>query len=470
MRAAFARLLRRVLSVPVYLKIVGVGFLVALLFGGVTYLQTRRGMSQMLRENLARDALSLVRSVATSLERPLVTGDLFSVDEELRKVSAAYPEIRYLIVREKGGRILVHTFKDAVPADLLSLAHKNISPEGELDVLDSNEGLMFDAVYPILGGSVGTLELGLSDRVVLEQLSSLRRTIVWSLILCCAFGLCLAAILAHLLTNPIDRLVAAVNRIRDGDLGARAEISASDEIGALSEAFNEMVVALEEARHDSEEKERIRVALMERLVNVQEDERKNIARELHDQIGQSLSATLLSIHQNCKYISRSGSLCQEMEQTIYELIDDVHKLAWQMRPPILDDYGLDSALQHYLKKVQAQSNLEIDYQFTSSADSKRLPSQVELTLYRVAQEAVLNVIRHAKASRASVVLLKEEQSVALLVEDDGCGFDPTNTNGDGGIHLGLIGLKERVGLCSGSLVMESAKGVGTTLKVKVPLN
>ena len=158
-----------------------------------------------------------------------------------------------------------------------------------------------------------------------------------------------------------------------------------------------------------------------------------------------------------------------MEQTIYELIDDVHKLAWQMRPPILDDYGLDSALKRHLEKVQAQSSLEIDYQCTFSADSDRLPGEVELTLYRVAQEAVLNIVRHANASRASVVLLKEDHGVALLVEDDGCGFDPSNANGDEGIHLGLIGLKERVGLCDGSLLIESASGVGTTVRVRVPL-
>jgi len=470
MKAFFKGLYWRVLSVSIYLKIVGVGAFVAFLFGGMTYLQTHRGISETLHENLARNALSLVRSLAMNLESQLVTGDLFSVNEELHKVSAANPEIRYIIVRERSGTILAHTFEDSVPEDFLSLAHERISSEGELEVLASDEGLIFDAVYPILGGSVGILELGLSDQIAVDQLSALRKTIVWSLILCCAAGLCLAAILAHILTKPIDRLIAVVNNIRDGNLGVRAEIQTVDEIGALADAFNEMAGALEKSRYDSEKKERLRVALMERLVNVQEEERKNIARELHDQIGQSLSATLLSIHQNCKYISRSGSLCQEMEQTIHELIDDVHKLAWQMRPPILDDYGLDSALERHIEKVQAQSALEIDYHCTFSEDSNRLPNPIELSLYRVAQEAILNVVRHADASQASVVLLKEDHSVVLLVEDDGCGFDPENANGDGGIHLGLIGLKERVGLCNGSVVIESATGSGTTVRVRVPLS
>jgi signal transduction histidine kinase len=159
-----------------------------------------------------------------------------------------------------------------------------------------------------------------------------------------------------------------------------------------------------------------------------------------------------------------------MEQTINELLDDVHKLAWQMRPPILDDYGLDSALERHLQQVHAQSNLEIDYHCSSPADSERLPDQIELTLYRVAQEAIHNVVRHANANRASVVLLRHDHSVALLVEDDGCGFVQTSENGDEGIHLGLIGLRERVGLCSGSLAIESAKGAGTTIKVKIPLS
>ena len=253
------------LSVPIYLKIVGVGALVAILFGGITYVQTRRGMAQTLHENLARNAMSLSRFLATSLERPLLIGDLYSVNEELREIASAYPEIRYLIVRERSGELVAHTFENAVPEDLHSLPRERVSPDGELVVLGSDEGLVFDAMYPILGGTVGTLQLGLSDRLVVGQLLALRATIVWSLLLCCAVGFCLAAILAHILANPIDRLVGVVNSIRDGNLGARAKIHATDEIGALSRAFNQMAAALEHSRQEAEEKEQIRVALLERL-------------------------------------------------------------------------------------------------------------------------------------------------------------------------------------------------------------
>jgi signal transduction histidine kinase len=139
-----------------------------------------------------------------------------------------------------------------------------------------------------------------------------------------------------------------------------------------------------------------------------------------------------------------------------------------MRPSILDDYGLDSALQTYVDDTAKYCGFPIDYQSSFRPGEERLPPWVEVTLYRVAQEAITNIVRHSRASRASVVLLRQIGNVILLIEDDGCGFDlPLPQSGHRG--LGLTGMRERVNLCGGSCMIDSALKCGTTVRVKIPV-
>jgi methyl-accepting chemotaxis protein len=225
-------------------------------------------------------------SLAISLERPMVTGDLFTVNEQLRRVREILPGISYAIVRERNGSILAHTFEGSVPEDLRESDEQVLAAASLLGVLESDQGLIFEAISPILGGHAGKLQLAFSDRMIAKELAALRRTIIWSLILCCALGAGLAAILTHILTRPIQHLVEVADRIRLNDFGAEAEILADDEIGRLGRTFNQMSASLREYRSEVEEKERVRLALLERLVHVQEEERKSISRELHDEVGQ----------------------------------------------------------------------------------------------------------------------------------------------------------------------------------------
>ena len=154
-----------------------------------------------------------------------------------------------------------------------------------------------------------------------------------------------------------------------------------------------------------------------------------------------------------------------------ELISKVYQLAWDLRPAILDDFGLDSALSRHINKVSERTGLPIDYEFIGpKATNSRLPTEVEVVLYRVTQEALNNVVRHASATRVSVVVLCHPDSVVLMVEDDGKGFDPEGPVRPGAQSgLGLTGMRERVGLLKGELVIESAPGNGTSVKATIPL-
>ena len=201
-----------------------------------------------------------------------------------------------------------------------------------------------------------------------------------------------------------------------------------------------------------------------------EDERKRVAYDLHDQLGQSLSAILLEMQSNGFRNAADGSVQLSLEARMRELIDQVRQLAGQLRPAVLDDYGLESALARKIKEISRLKGIAIDYQSTPSVEKmERLPAGVEVGLYRIAMEAVENAISHSAASHISVVLLRQEDKVILLVEDDGQGFDYRSVRRDMDHCRGLIEMEERMVVLGGRIQIESASRKGTTVRAEVPM-
>jgi signal transduction histidine kinase len=474
LRALVSSIQWRILSFPIFLKIIGIGLLTAILFGTVTLLQTRSTTSDILYQLLEQKTISMGRSIADTIERPASTDDYYSIRRHLTEAQKSFPEIRYIIVRNHSDTIVASTFENGVPPDLIQLSSPLCPPQCTAKALGSEEGIIMDIRLPIAGGHVGSVQLGVLDSIVSRELDALRDKVLWALSLCAMIGVAYALMLTGILTRPIHHLVQSANRIREGHFETRATVSSNDEIGRLTVAFNQMAEALMQYRQEVQAKEKARLSLIERIVQIQEDERKSISRELHDHLGQSLLALLLQVQSGCKH---SPSKCQDaglpeslydsVERTIRQIIEEVHRLAWGMRPSILDDYGLESALARHIEEVKKTAGLEIDYQFISPEKLGRLPIGVELSLFRIAQEATANIIKHAKASHASFVVLQQLHEVTMLIEDNGQGFDAVSKKGDQ--CLGLMGMKERVNLLGGSSVIESTPGEGTTIRVRIPL-
>jgi signal transduction histidine kinase len=204
---------------------------------------------------------------------------------------------------------------------------------------------------------------------------------------------------------------------------------------------------------------------LQRAVEGQELERRRLARELHDETGQALTSILLGL----RTLEESGGedvgdAVGDLRELVVQTLQDVRRLAVELRPTALDDFGLGAALERLTSTFSEQTGTTVE--FESRLGDKRLPSDVETVLYRIVQEALTNVVKHAQAEHVSIVLQRKGDGVTAVIEDDGRGF-AGNQREDGG--LGLVGMKERVELVNGRLKIESAVGAGTTLVVEVPL-
>jgi signal transduction histidine kinase len=216
------------------------------------------------------------------------------------------------------------------------------------------------------------------------------------------------------------------------------------------------------------EAERARTELLGRLVFAQEDERRRIARDMHDQFGEHLTALSLQIavlRDACGGRAELAGHVSALEALAERLDRDVEQLVWQLRPTALDDLGLRAALANYVQEWSQRHNVTAELH-TSGLLDDRLAPDVETALYRIAQEALNNVAKHALARRVEVLLERRPDCVLLIVEDNGVGFDPAKSRATR--HgFGLDGMQERAALVGASIDIDSTPGQGTTVLVRM---
>jgi two-component system sensor histidine kinase UhpB len=265
--------------------------------------------------------------------------------------------------------------------------------------------------------------------------------------------------------RPLDELQRVGNRVRTGDLSARARIAmmADPELASLATALN---LTLDEL---AEDRAQLR-SLTSQVIRAQEDERRRVARELHDETAQMLFAQLLRItalRSSADPLVREAA--EQLEHVTVEALEGVRRLALELRPPALDDLGLEAALGELAQRHAELLRVPIAYRFRGSRD--RVPPDVELVLYRVAQEALTNASKHARATRVEVEVDRRSELIRLTVRDDGRGFDVErfrDTRG-AGVGLGLFGMEERLALVGGDLRIVSEPGAGSELQASIPL-
>lgn len=247
----------------------------------------------------------------------------------------------------------------------------------------------------------------------------------------------------------------------------------AEDLGLLDSIGHQMGVAIENAGlwQELKRREEVRGQLLEQTISVQEAERKRIARELHDQTSQSLTSLMVGLKTiEAQAPEEMRSSIASLRQLSSQTLEEVHNLAVELRPSSLDDFGLVAALRQYTKEYTRKSGIEADFQVIG-LEGKRLPPPMEIALYRIIQEALTNVVKHAEAKRVSILVEARGTSIVAIVEDDGSGFDAQKklSSRASERRLGLFGMQERASLIGGVLTIESSPGVGTTIFVEAPI-
>ncbi len=450
--------------VSIRVKIMGIVALCILAFALSLVLYTYRNTSVAMRNQLQERSIAIGTGLAAQSRDLILTDNQFALYRLVRNTRDANQDMVYAFALDTAGNVLVHTFDGGFPADLLE---KNEVPPGEpyhVQIFQTEQDRIQDVAVPVLGGKAGVVRLGMSEATIDAAIAEYIRNVLLWVVLILILGLSAAYGLASILTVPVSRLAEAARAIGRGDFKWRTPVWAKDEIGTLGTAFNEMS---QELRH----KEEMRVQLLAKVISAQEEERKRIARELHDETGQSLTSLMVGL----RLIEDSADTDHVREKTAElrtlagQTLDEVHRLATELRPSLLDDLGLFAAIQRYIKEYSVKMNINVDYH-VSGLGEQRLPSEVEVTVYRIIQEALTNITKHAEASDVSVVLRYRDSSLVAIIEDDGKGFTVNGVMAsEEGKRLGLFGMYERASLIGGNLTIESQPGAGTTVFLEVPL-
>jgi two-component system CheB/CheR fusion protein len=241
----------------------------------------------------------------------------------------------------------------------------------------------------------------------------------------------------------------------------------------VEERTRELAAANDSLRREVFERQRVedaRVFLLRQLVNAQEAERRRISRELHDQLGQQVSALSLKLALLRERKGLEPAVHAELEQLeslAKELDSDLDFLVWELRPTALDDLGLVDALSDYVATWSKHFNVPVELDTSDMIDS-RLEPEIETVLYRMTQEALNNVAKHAQAKSVWMKLARRGDQVLLTISDDGVGFDTAQPFGTGAKGLGLVGMRERAALGGGSVNIESRPGAGTIVRLMLP--
>ena len=264
-------------------------------------------------------------------------------------------------------------------------------------------------------------------------------------------------------------------RDRETVLGVLCVFDAREHTGLeegalLSTAGSQLGAALDRSQllEELQQKETVRTRLLAKVVSAQERERERISRELHDETGQALTALLVQLRV-LEESSTSKAFVDQVEamrDIVSQTLLEVRRLARDLRPATLDDLGLAPTLESYVKEYARNTGINVQYD-ADDLGPKRLPFQAEVVFYRVAQEALTNVARHARANSVFVRLSRADNTISLRVRDDGCGFDADRTLKAEEDSLGLSGMKERIELIGGEFQLASRPGHGTDLRVQV---
>ncbi|OEH85002.1 hypothetical protein BHU72_07385 [Desulfuribacillus stibiiarsenatis] len=456
--------LNRLLSIRI--KFMGIVVLMVLLLGYSNHYVITKNLSNLIEEQLLQHARSLGENLSAIVADPVLTNNLYELHNIIDRTIRDDIHVRYIFILDTNNNIVVSSLPEQLPKGLREI-NETVNNEISIKRLQTDEGIIWDLAAPIADGLAGTLRIAITDEYRVLGIKQVTKNIIISSFVIMFISLILAYLLTRLLTKSLFTLYNFTKQLGQGkyDILIKPDIWAGKEINSLNSAFYEMVKNLKTLREKEENAQKARKNLLQKTINAQEDERKRIARELHDEANQHLAAINYGLD-NLRHINdidRIKAEAQELKVLVKEASDSLRALAWELRPKLLDEFGLVLAMKKYLEYLRVQYGLMIS--FTSNVDSIPVPHTHKISIYRIVQEALINIIKHANAKKIEVAIQKSKENIIITIDDDGIGFDHYDKE-----SLGIYGMHERATLIGGKLNINSNVGEGTTVLLSLEIN
>ena len=479
---------RRVLfgagSVSIQVKITGIVVVGIIVSFAVLVWYFYQDTTSVLRNQLQQHGIAISTTLANYSGDLVLSENLSSLYQLVNDIRVADKGVVYVVVQNTSGEVLVQTFDEGFPVELLGISQVLPGEPYHIKVFQTGRDTIHDVAVLIPGDRAGIIRLGLSEASINEVVKAdLFHLLFWPGLIC-AVWLFIAYGFSLILTGPAYRLLETTRGLGHGG-SPRHSVNEVKKPGIGDGSDNEFPMTFDEMGKELRRRETIRLQLigeinhgeeirqqlLNKVINAQEEERKRIARELHDQTSQSLTSLMvgLKVLQNHSSPEIQKSIA-DLNQLTNKTLADIHNLAIELRPSSLDDLGLIAALRQYTKEYAGKFGIEVGFQ-AIGLEEKRLSPIMEITLYRIVQEALTNVAKHGMAKKVSVLITSRGSSIIAIVEDNGKGFDvdAVFSSRISEHRLGLYGMQERASVIGGVLTVESTLGVGTTIFVEVPL-
>lgn len=431
--------------------------LVFSLLAGTLLWQT---LSQVMGRDLEDRGVAIATEIAAMGSEPIQTGNLLALDELMYMAKNSNSFVEYIFIVDREERIMAHTFQNGMPRALLAMHPMEMAKEsGRADIMNfsSDHGRIHDILMPIEDGSLGYVRVGVNEQELNLLLVNNFLELFAITFLVGILGALFVFKLTKIFTRPLESLMQRSELISQGHFNQPPlEVVADDEFGRLMTAMNVMAEHL----HMGEAE---RKRLLGHLLTVQEDERKRISMELHDESGQALTALMLSMRAlaNQTKDEETKEYILAVRDEASHILQKLRNLAVELRPPALDELGVEAAVQNLLKAYEKYHAVAILFSCRLGHEPDGVTS---LAVYRIIQECMTNIFKHAQASRAEILLEDTDGQLRLVIRDDGVGLTKEKVReARQQNRLGIYGMQERIRILGGHMEIRSERPEWSTV-------
>ena len=463
----FKNIFEKLYSVSLRNKIISLIILITLLIGLFTVTYTYYVFNKESNLQLKVLSKTLAEDLSYQSVHYIKKNNIINLMKVIRNMRYRNKDIRYIFIENNKGKVIASTFENGFPLKLLKI-HNDRFKKISVVELKNMYGGVWDTSYPILKGKLGVVRVGILTKYSRIIANSFIGSLAIVIILIIFINIIIFSTLITFITKPIVKLTNGLKNVGGGDLTVELEeVKNNYELSESIHAFNKMIKRLRDAETIKLEKSKLMKEFTKKIMDAHEEERKRISRQLHDQIGQILA----NIKIRLKILENSDGINNKIKNDIKILRDNlsndielVHSMAKNLRPAIIDELGLFNAINYYIDDFVKISGIKVKSDFIGQSSCCRLQPEIEIAIYRIVQEALLNVVSHSKATFVRIILECNKNEFRGVIEDNGIGFNYKEGNVE---NLGLYGMIERAELLNGRLDIKSEKGNGTTITFNV---